>query len=115
MGKEYSDKSFWAKAKTAAKAAGSEVMRKALWLFYAAQAKGTPAWAKTVIYGALAYFILPLDAVPDVIPVAGYTDDLGAIAAALATVSVYVDKDVKEQAEAKMKDWGMGADEKEPD
>lgn len=113
MGKEYSDKSFWAKSKKAAKTAGAEVTRKALWLFYAAQAKGTPAWAKTVIYGALAYFILPIDAVPDVIPVAGYTDDLGAIAAALTTVSMYVDKDVKAQAEEKMKDWGMGEDDKE--
>jgi uncharacterized membrane protein YkvA (DUF1232 family) len=110
MAAEYSDKSFWAKCKKAAKIAGAEVMRKALWLFYAAQAKGTPAWAKTIIYGALAYFILPIDAIPDVIPVAGYSDDLGALAAALASVAMYVNKDVKEQAEEKMRDWGM-ADE----
>ena len=41
-----------------------------------------------MIYGALAYFVLPVDAVPDAIPVAGFTDDLGALAAALGTVSM---------------------------
>lgn len=85
--------------------AGKEVIEKALWLYYAAQQPNTPVWAKTVIYGALAYFVLPVDAVPDAIPVAGFTDDLGALAAALGTVSMYVTDQVKAMAAEKMKDW----------
>ncbi len=41
---------------------------------------------KTVVAAALAYFIMPLDAIPDTIPVAGYLDDAGVIAAARAYV-----------------------------
>jgi hypothetical protein len=69
--KEYSDQGFWDKVITHAKAAGKEVIEKALWLYYAAQAPQTPAWAKGVIYGALGYFIFPVDAIPDPTPVVG--------------------------------------------
>lgn len=102
---DYSDDSFWSKLKHFALKAGGEVVEKALWLYYAAQQPTTPAWAKTVIYGALAYFILPIDAIPDFIPIAGYTDDLGALATALVTVSMYVTEDVKEQARVKKAQW----------
>jgi uncharacterized membrane protein YkvA (DUF1232 family) len=105
MASDFDDISFWNKVKNFAKAAGKEVIEKVLWLYYAAQQPATPAWARTVIYGALAYFVLPLDAIPDFVPVVGYTDDLGALAAALATVAVYVTQDVKDMARAKMGDW----------
>lgn len=81
------------------------MIEKALWLYYAAQQPNTPVWAKTLIYGALAYFVLPVDAVPDAIPVVGFTDDLGALAAALGTVSMYVTDQVKTMAAEKMKEW----------
>jgi uncharacterized membrane protein YkvA (DUF1232 family) len=55
---------------------GREVIEKALWLYYAAQQPNTPLWAKTAIYGALGYFISPIDAIPDITPVIGYADDL---------------------------------------
>ena len=91
---EYSDEGFWAKVASFAKAAGKELIEKALWLYYAAQDPATPAWAKGIVYGALGYFILPIDAIPDVTPVIGYTDDLGVLAAAvtidLVTLSLVV-------------------------
>ena len=102
---EYSDSSFWAKVGNFAKLAGREVIEKALWLYYAAQRPETPTWAKTVIYGVLAYFIAPLDAIPDVTPVIGYVDDLGALAAALSMVVLYIDDGVREQAKSKLADW----------
>ncbi len=105
MADAFDDGSFWNKVKNFALKAGKEVIEKALWLYYAAQQPNTPAWAKTVIYGALAYFVLPVDAVPDAIPVAGFTDDLGALAAALGTVSMYVTAQVKTMASEKMKEW----------
>lgn len=101
----YSDESFWEKVKKFAKVAGKEVIEKSLWLYYAAQRPETPLWAKTVIYGALAYFICPVDAIPDVIPVVGFVDDLGALAAALATVTVYINDEVKTKTSVKLKNW----------
>lgn len=58
-----------------------------------------------MIYGALGYFILPLDMIPDVIPGAGYTDDLGALAAAIGIVSMYVTDEVKASAARKLEEW----------
>ncbi len=55
----YSEESFWDKTARHAEAAGYEVIEKAPWLYYAAQKPTTPAWARTVVYGALGYFILP--------------------------------------------------------
>ncbi len=105
MSTEFDDGSFWNKVKNFAKVAGREVIEKALWLYYAAQRPQTPVWAKAVIYGALTYFVLPTDAIPDPIPVAGYIDDLGALAAAVATCAMYIDDKVKALASAKLSDW----------
>jgi uncharacterized membrane protein YkvA (DUF1232 family) len=51
---QYSDTGFWQKIKNFALSAGREVVEKALWLYYAAQEKDTPLWAKTAIFSALA-------------------------------------------------------------
>ena len=93
---EYSDSSFWDKVKNS-RSPQAKVIEKALWLYYAAQRPSltTPKWAKTAIYGALAYFISPIDAIPDVTPLVGFTDDLGALAAAIAMTSAYINEDVK--------------------
>lgn len=105
MSQEFTEDSFWEKVKNFALAAGRELIEKALWLYYAAQRPETPMWAKGIIYSALVYFISPLDAVPDITPIVGYTDDLGAIAAAIATVSAYITSEVKADAAKKLKDW----------
>ncbi|MGZ9046642.1 MAG: YkvA family protein [Telluria sp.] len=105
MTEEFDDAGFWTKVKKFARTAGKEVVEKCLWLYYAAKQPGTPAWAKTAIYGALAYFVFPLDAVPDFIPVAGYTDDLGVLVTALGTVALYVTDEVKQIARDKMAGW----------
>ncbi len=91
--KEYSDDSFWDKVKKYAKIAGKNVLEPALKLYYALQDRDTPAWAKTVIIGALGYFISPIDAIPDITPVVGYSDDLGVLIAAVATVGAYIKKE----------------------
>jgi uncharacterized membrane protein YkvA (DUF1232 family) len=103
--KDYSDSGFWDKLKGYAKSAGKEVIEKALFLYYAAQKEETPIWAKTTVYGALAYFISPIDAIPDITPVIGYVDDLGVLAAAVTAISVYIDSDVKTSAKNKLEDW----------
>jgi uncharacterized membrane protein YkvA (DUF1232 family) len=102
---EFSDENFWAKLNKYAQVAGEELVRKVLEFYYALRSPQTPKWAKTVIIGALAYFIMPVDAVPDFIPAAGYTDDLGTLLAALGTVHMYITDDVKRQAQAKWNGW----------
>lgn len=101
----YSEASFWDKVKHFARQAGIEVIEKALWLYYAAQRPDTPKWAKTVIFGALAYFISPMDAIPDLTPLVGFSDDLGALAAALSMVAVYIDDSVKQSSAQKLAAW----------
>lgn len=96
---------FWGNALRFLRFAGKQVIHKALLLHYAAQSSRTPKWAKTAIYGALAYFALPLDLVPDLLPAIGYTDDLWVLAAAVATVSFYIDDTVRSQAERRLQSW----------
>lgn len=105
FGKEYSEDGFWSKIKQFAKVAGIEVIGKALQLYYTFQNSNTPAWAKTVIIGALGYFISPIDAIPDITPVIGYVDDVGVLTAAIATVSTYITDDIKEKALSKVNEW----------
>jgi len=105
MPKEIEEKSFWEKVKKYAVIAGREVIEKALWLYYTAQDPKTPPWAKGIIYGALVYFILPADAIPDAIPVVGFTDDLGALAAAVASVSLFITAEIKEKSTKKLSEW----------
>ena len=102
---EYSDESFWEKVKTQALKAGKEVIEKALTLYYCLQDTDTPGWAKTVIVGALAYFILPADAIPDYIAIVGFTDDLGVLAAAVATVAAHVKDDHATKARQVVERW----------
>jgi uncharacterized membrane protein YkvA (DUF1232 family) len=95
---------LWTKINRHAKRIGKELTENALKLYYSAKDENTPAWAKTVIYGALAYFILPLDAIPDFLPI-GYTDDLTTLIAAITTVSLYITKEHAEKAKQKIKQW----------
>ncbi|MBT1445367.1 DUF1232 domain-containing protein [Shewanella sp. JM162201] len=102
---EYSENGFWRKVRDFARQAGREVIEKALWLYYAAQRPETPAWAKTVIFGALGYFITPVDAIPDLTPLMGFSDDLGALAAALTMVAVFIDDNSRSKAAEKVDAW----------
>lgn len=106
-GSHYSEEAFSRKARRWARFAGREVLEKALWLFYALQKEDCPAWARAAIIGALGYFIFPLDAIPDFIPIFGFTDDLGVLAGAVATVATRIDASVKEKAAARLREWGF--------
>lgn len=103
--KEYSESSFWNKVKKFASKAGSKVIYTALKLYYTMQSPNTPAWAKTVIIGALGYFISPIDVIPDPTPVVGFADDLGVLAAAAATVVTNITPAIKDEAKRKLKEW----------
>ena len=103
--RHFTEESFWDKLRRHAKTAGKVVVQKALELFYAAQNPEAPAWAKSVIYSALGYFVLPADAIPDVLPAVGYADDVGALTAAVAVCVAYITPEVKARARRKWQDW----------
>ena len=107
MSRSFDESGFWSKVAGAVKTAGREVIEKALWLYYAAQRPETPVWAKTAIYTALGYFILPFDLIPDFLP-GGYVDDLGVLTTALGTVAMYIDEEVKRKASVKLREWFGG-------
>ncbi len=101
---QYSEKKFWNKLKLHARNAGQNVVETALELFYALQDSDTPAWAKSVIVGALAYFIVPTDLIPDFLP-AGYFDDFGTLLAALKVLSNNIKLEHEEKAREKSAQW----------
>ena len=66
---------------------GRELTEKALILLFAFQDERTPAWARAAILAALAYLLMPLDACPDPIPIAGLADDMAALIGAAAAIA----------------------------
>jgi uncharacterized membrane protein YkvA (DUF1232 family) len=62
----------------------------------------TPLWVKGTVAAALAYFILPFDAIPDLMPVFGFSDDAGVLAAALTAVASHVTDEHRARAKAWM-------------
>lgn len=78
---------------------GAELAYKAAQLWYVLQRPDVPAKTKAVIMGALGYLIAPLDFLPDMTPVLGYSDDVVAITFALIQVQGYIDDDVKAKSQ----------------
>ncbi|MBM7704366.1 YkvA family protein [Metabacillus iocasae] len=114
--KHFSDDRFWAKVKRVGKKAGSSVIYAVLLLYYTLQKPEVPKKTKGMIIGALGYFILPLDLIPDLMAGVGYTDDLGALGIALLQVAMYIDDDIKQKSKEKLADWfGEGVDTSEID
>lgn len=95
---------LWQKLNRYARQIGYEVLEKVLYLYFAAQRPDTPAWAKAVIYGALGYFVPSTDDLLDMIP-GGYSDDLGVLTGALATVAFCITPEDKAQARQELTDW----------
>ncbi len=102
---DYNEDSFWEKIKGFAKKVGCEGIRTALLLYYALDNPDLPMKTKAIIYAALGYFISPIDIIPDITPIVGFSDDIGILAAALGAAAMYIDADVKAKAATKLSDW----------
>jgi uncharacterized membrane protein YkvA (DUF1232 family) len=72
---------------------------------YCAFDKATPLPVKASLFGALAYFLLPMDAVPDVLPVLGFTDDAAMLAAALKLMASHIRPEHRAAAKAKLAEF----------
>ena len=101
----YSESGLWKKVKSVAKKAGIKTIYMVLLIHYVLKSPDVPLEDKAKIYGALGYFILPIDLIPDFIPVVGYSDDVAALAFALHAVWKNVTPEIKEQAQHKLREW----------
>ena len=101
----YSESGLWKKVKSVAKKAGIKTIYMVLLLHYVLKSPDVPLEDKAKIYGALGYFILPIDLIPDFIPAVGYSDDVAALAFALHAVWKNVTPEIKEQAQRKLREW----------
>ncbi len=103
--KQYSEEGFWKKLQKHAKRLGLKTVYTILLLYYAFRRKDTPRWAKNIIIGTLGYLLAPIDMIPDLTPFIGYTDDIGLLSLGLVAIASYVNKEVKEEAKAKLSQW----------
>jgi uncharacterized membrane protein YkvA (DUF1232 family) len=101
----YSEEKLFDKIIRFAKILGIRLIYVALLLYYVLQKAEVPVKSKLIIYGALGYFILPFDLVPDSIPGIGHIDDMAVLLSAIASVAFYIDQDVKNKAKSKLNDW----------
>ena len=76
---------FWRKTRRVA--ASLPFAEDLLAAYYCAFDRETPLQVKAALIGALAYFVLPFDFVPDVLPLLGFTDDAAILLTALRMVA----------------------------
>ncbi len=92
------EKGFWKKfLKLARRIPFAEDLAAA---YFCALDPATPARVKAMLLGALAYFVLPFDAIPDFLAGLGYTDDAAVLAAAIGLVARHIGETHRRQARA---------------
>ena len=91
-------KEFWKKLKRVA--AKLPFVEDLLAAYYCAFDRQTPRHVQAALLGALAYFILPFDFMPDLMPVLGFTDDAAVLATALRMVASNIKPEHRDAARA---------------
>jgi uncharacterized membrane protein YkvA (DUF1232 family) len=94
-------KRFWLKLKRVA--SKLPFVEDLLAAYYCAFDKETPRHVQAALLGAIAYFILPFDFIPDMLPVLGYTDDAAVLATAIRLVAAHITDDHRKAARAALK------------
>jgi uncharacterized membrane protein YkvA (DUF1232 family) len=97
---------FWRKLRGAA--THIPFAEDALAAYYCAFDRGTPLQVKAALIGALAYFVLPMDAIPDMLPVLGFTDDAAVLATALKLVASHIRPEHRDAAREKLGEFVAG-------
>ncbi|GAK86372.1 hypothetical protein JCM19238_3962 [Vibrio ponticus] len=95
------EKTFWHKMKKSAKRAGEELAVMGIKSWLALADSNTSVRHKAVLGGALAYFVLPTDMVPDVMAGVGFTDDMAALTLAANSVGSAITDEHEAQARDK--------------
>jgi len=92
---------FWIKLKRVV--AGLPFAEDLLAAYYCAFDKQTPRHVQVALLGAIAYFILPFDFIPDMMPILGFTDDAAVLATAIRLVATHIRAEHREAARAALK------------
>lgn len=109
-GTYYSDNRFWKKIERVAKKVGATVLLPVFTLYYMLQDDKVSLQHKAYIVGALGYFILPIDLIPDgILPIIGFTDDIAVMTLVLKLVDTSVTPEIKARANARVSEI-MGTD-----
>lgn len=109
-GTYYSDNRFWKKVERVAKKVGATVLLPVFTLYYMLQDDKVSLQHKAYIVGALGYFILPIDLIPDgILPVIGFTDDIAVMTLVLKLVKDSITPEIKARANARVSEI-MGTD-----
>ncbi len=101
----FSERNFWSVIGRFAQRLGIKTVYTALLMYYAYRRKDTPFWAKNIILGVLGYLLAPLDFLPDLTPIIGFTDDIGMLSFGLVTIAAYINQDVRERARERLAKW----------
>lgn len=101
----YSPANLFDKIAKVAKKAGVKTVYAALLLYYALSDDEVPTTAKVTVIGALGYFILPIDAIPDILGPLGYTDDLSAMILALKLIWDNITPRTHQNARKRLESW----------
>ena len=109
--KAFSENALWTRMQKVAKSVGQKTVYTILLLYYSFVRKETPHWAKSIIIGVLGYFLTPIDAIPDLTPIIGYTDDIGVLTFGLVTIACYVNDEVRTKAREQLIKWCGEIDE----
>ena len=99
--KNYDEKKMWHKIKDFFFEAGINLVIKVLQLWYVLQKPEVPVHVKVAIMGAIAYFVMPVDFILDVLP-GGYQDDHLAVTLTLLAAEEYIDDEVRRKAREKV-------------
>lgn len=109
-GTYYSDNRFWKKIERVAKKVGATVLLPVFTLYYMLQDDKVSLQHKAYIVGALGYFILPIDLIPDgILPVIGFTDDIAVMTLVLKLVKDSITPEIKVRANQRVAEV-MGTD-----
>jgi len=111
--KHFSEKSLWEKIGDFASAAGQQVIYAVLLLYFVMKDPSVKLKHKMTIGASLGYFIFPLDAIPDLTPLIGYSDDLGVLIFALSQIYSAITQDIRNKARQQMLKWFGNIDEKQ--
>lgn len=107
----FSENKLWKSLTKYTNRLGQKTIYSVLLLFYAFKRKDTPVWAKNIILGVLGYLITPIDFIPDLTPIIGYTDDVGVLGFGLVTIACFVNDEVKSQSRNQLGKWFDKLDE----
>ena len=102
--KHFSESELWNKIAKIGKSIGAAIIYPVLLLFNLLKSSETDLKEKTMIIGALGYFILPVDLIPDAIPTAGFTDDLAALGAIISALASCITIEMQNESKQKCHD-----------